>query len=90
MIVIIHVVIAVLSVVVATIGYSRPTNATLRMSYGLVVLTFGSGFFLVWNEPTQILRTCLSGIGYLAVVLAAIVLTRKKLAGEVEADQQNI
>lgn len=79
MIIVIHVVIALLSIVCATFGYIRPTNKNLQISYALVALTFASGFVLVYSEPAQILRTCLSGITYLAVVSAGILLTRRKL-----------
>lgn len=75
----IHIIIALLSITCATFGYIRPTNKNLKISYVLVALTFASGFFLVWSEPAQILRTCLSGITYLAVVSAGILLTRRKL-----------
>lgn len=79
MIVALHVVIALLSIVSATFGYVRPTSTNIKLSYTLVALTFASGFYLVWSEPTQMLRTCLSGIGYLAVVSAGIFLARRKL-----------
>lgn len=79
MIILIHVVIALLSIGCATFGYVRPTNKNLQLSYGLIVLTFASGFYLVWMEPAQMLRTCLSGITYLAIVTAAVFLTRRKM-----------
>ncbi len=63
----------------ATFGYIRPTNKNLRVSYVLIALTFMSGFYLVWSEPAAMLRTCLSGITYLAVVTAAVFLTRRKM-----------
>lgn len=80
MIISLHVLIALSSVVCATHGYIRPTNKNLYMSYALIAMTFISGFALVWTEPAQMLRTCLSGIAYLAVVTAGVVLTRRKMA----------
>lgn len=79
MIIAIHVAIALLSIISATVGYIKPTIANLRVSYLLVALTFASGFYLVWAEPAQILRTCLSGLGYLTVVSVGILLTRRKI-----------
>lgn len=80
MIIAIHVLIALLSIGCATLGYIRPSNNTLRASYTFITLTFASGFFLVVSEPTHILRTCLSGIAYLSVVTAVVLLTRRKMA----------
>lgn len=79
MIIAIHVVIALLSIACATLGYIRPANKNLQMNYALVALTFISGFYLVLSEPAQILHTCLSGLVYLAVVTVGILLARKKL-----------
>lgn len=73
----------------ATFGYARPTNTNLKMSYALIALTFASGFYLVWSEPAQMLRTCVSGIAYLTVVSAGVVLTRRKLAA-IEAQTENV
>ena len=80
MILAIHVIIALLSIGCATLGYLRPSNNNLRASYALIAMTFTSGFFLVWNEPAQMLHTCMSGIAYLTVVTAAVFLTRRKMA----------
>lgn len=80
MIIVIHVAIALLSIICATVGYIRPTTINLRISYALIALTFGSGFYLVLAEPAQMLRTCLSGITYLAIVSVGVLLTRRKLA----------
>lgn len=79
MIIGLHVAIALLGIVCTTYGYFKPSRMTLRASYALVVLTFVSGFYLVWSEPAKILHMCLSGLGYLAVVMTAIVATRRKL-----------
>jgi hypothetical protein len=80
MIVVLHVAIAVASILCATFGYIKPTNNNLRMSYLLIALTFTSGFFLVIAEPAHMVRTCLSGIIFLSVVTAGVMLTRRKMA----------
>ena len=79
MIVVVHVIIALLSMVWTTYGYVRPSRTSLRISYSLVALTFVSGFYLVWSEPAQMLRSCMTGLAYLGVVTIAIVATRRKL-----------
>jgi hypothetical protein len=80
MIILLHVIIALLSIVWASIGYLRPSKTNLRISYLFVALTFTSGFYLVLSEPAQMVRTCLSGITYLAIVSVGILLTRRKMA----------
>lgn len=88
MIITLHVLIALSGIACATYGYIRPTNKSLYASYGLIAMTFISGFILVLAEPAQMLRTCLSGIAYLAVVTAAVVLTRRKMSlAEMQAEQ---
>ncbi len=81
MIIIVHVIIAILSILWTTYGYIRPTRTNIRASYALVVLVFVSGFYMVWSEPAQMIRACMSGLAYLGVVLLGIMATRRKLVG---------
>lgn len=80
MIILTHVIIALLSMVSTSVGFVRPTQNNLRASYVLAALTFATGTFMVLTQSVQILHACLSGVAYLAVVIAGIVLTRRKLA----------
>jgi Trk-type K+ transport system membrane component len=79
MIIAVHVVIALLSILWTTYGYLRPTNSNIRASYVLVALVFVSGFYLVWSEPAQMIRACMSGLAYLGIVSLGILATRRKL-----------
>lgn len=72
-------IIAVLGIIWTTYGYMRPNRTNLRASYALVALTFVSGFYLVWNEPAQMIRACTTGLVYLGVVSIGIIATRRKL-----------
>lgn len=80
MIVLLHVLIALSSIVVAAYVYMRPSQKSLLVSYGLMVATTGSGFYLVVNAPAHMIEACLMGVAYLAVVSVATVATRVKLA----------
>jgi hypothetical protein len=80
MIIVLHVIIALASLVWVTIGYFRPTNTNLRLSYALIALTFLTGSYMVLMEPAQMLRACLSGVTYLAIASAGVLLTRRKIA----------
>lgn len=85
MIVLLHVVIAMLSIGMSSYAYVRPRVRTLRASYAFIGLTFLSGFYLIWTTPVSILRTCLSGIAYLTVVTTVTVLARRKLAAAAQS-----
>lgn len=80
MIIATHVLIALLSIGCATLGYIRPSNNILRASYALVAMTFTSGFILVWSAPAQMLQACVSGLVYVSVVTAVMFLARRRHA----------
>lgn len=80
MIILTHVIIALLSIVCTSVGFVRPTQNNLHASYVLAALTFATGTYMVLSESVGILHACLSGVAYLSVVMAGIVLTRRKLA----------
>jgi len=80
MIIIIHVIIALTSIIMAGVAYIRPGSAKLKTSYAFMALTLLSGLYLVWTTPGTMLRTCMSGVAYLAVVGAITMMARQKLA----------
>jgi hypothetical protein len=76
----IHIIIALLSIVLTTYAYIRPTHAVLRGGYAMVGLTLLSGFYLVWVTPSHMLQACTSGLLYVGVVSIGIIAARSKLA----------
>jgi hypothetical protein len=80
MIVILHVIIALASIAHITFAYTRPTRKQLYTSYGLVGLTFTSGFFLVVAAPSHMIEACTAGVVYLGVMTLGIIATNAKLA----------
>jgi hypothetical protein len=79
MFVLIHVAIALLSMVSATSALIRPTNAKLRASYRLVAATFISGTYLVVSTHSNLLSACIAGLTYLGGVSVALVAARHRL-----------
>lgn len=79
MIVILHVLIALASIVFVTAVYSKPTIKKLYTSYGLVVLTVLSGVYMTVSSPALMLRSCVAGIAYISVVSLVIVAMRAKV-----------
>jgi hypothetical protein len=75
-----HVIIALASVILTTFTYFAPSIVKLRLSYVLVTMTLTSGFFLVWSEPTHMVQSCVTGIAYIGVVSIGIVAARRRLA----------
>jgi hypothetical protein len=82
MIILLHIIIAVLSMGHATFVYIKPTTGRLRATYVLAALTMASGFYLVFAAPARIAETCVLGLVYLAVVSFGIAGAVHKLAVE--------
>jgi predicted ATPase len=77
---IIHIIIALLSLVFSAYVFFSPSKSKLRMSYGLVAMTLISGTYLVISTHSPILSACTSGLIYLSVVMTATIAAQRKLA----------
>ncbi len=66
--ILIHVIIAILSIGIASLAFFKPSIKKLATSYGLVVATVASGTYLLILNPSNMLHTCLSGLFYVTVV----------------------
>jgi hypothetical protein len=80
MIVILHVIVALASIAHITYAFTRPTRKQLNLSYGLVGMTFISGFFLVIASPSHMIEACTVGLVYLGIMTIGIIATNAKLA----------
>lgn len=80
-----HISIALSSMVFTTVLYISPSNIKLRTSYSLVALTLVTGTYLVVSTGTPLLKACITGLGYLAIVALGIALARRKLATQTAA-----
>lgn len=85
MIVLIHVLIALASVGLASFTFFKPTINRLAVSYGLIVATVGSGTFLILSGPSDMLRSCLSGLFYVTVVTIVTIATHMRVRRAAEA-----
>jgi hypothetical protein len=79
---ILHITIALLSLVMSTVLFARPSQTLLRVSYSLVGLTVASGTYVAWVTHARILETCLTGLLYLGAVSVGIFSARHRLATE--------
>ncbi|HEV7454095.1 MAG TPA: hypothetical protein VGO07_02445 [Candidatus Saccharimonadales bacterium] len=80
MIIVLHILIALTSLVQTTYVYFKPSSRQLRASYLLVALTMLSGFYLVATRPGSIAQACSAGLVYLLVVSFGIAGATHKLS----------
>lgn len=79
MLILIHVIIAFTSIIIATIGFAAPSLRKLAISYGFILATVASGTVLLVTTPSHIIESCLSGLGYLTIVSIATIATHVRL-----------
>lgn len=82
MIILLHILIAISSIVLTTITYLSPSKRKLTTSYISVGLTLLSGTYMVIATQTSLLRVCISGLAYTAVMLVALASVRAKLSNQ--------
>jgi len=79
MIILTHVLIAIISVIVATAVFIKPSVKKLAVSYFLMISTVASGTFLLITSPSNILKTCLVGLLYVTAVSAVTIATHMRM-----------
>jgi hypothetical protein len=80
MIVLLHVLIALSSMVYTTYLFFRPTKRNFHINYALVGLTFASGIYLVISSHAALVPACEAGLVYLGAVTAGMVAAQYRLA----------
>jgi hypothetical protein len=79
MIILIHVIIALTSIVIASLAFFKPTLKKLIVSYGFILGTVASGTYLLVTIPSHILQSCLTGLTYLTIVSIATIAAHVRL-----------
>jgi energy-converting hydrogenase Eha subunit C len=79
MIILIHVLIALSSIGIATFTFFKPTTKRLGLSYGFIVATVASGTYLIVAASGDILKSCLTGLFYLTVVSLVTIATHVRV-----------
>jgi len=80
--VMLHVIIALVSMGYATMLLVSPTKASFGAHYTLIALTVASGTYLLIASPAHMLETCTMGLLYLGFVAVATKFAYTKLAAE--------
>ena len=79
MIVLLHVIIAISSIALASFTFFKPSTKKLLVSYGFMIATVGSGTYLLLATGADMLKTCLSGLAYLTITLFITIATHYKM-----------
>lgn len=82
MIILLHIIIALTSIIYSGITMFSPAKYKLKISYVLIGATFLSGTYLIVTMPAHMVQSCLEGLVYLGAVTTATVFAHKKLAAE--------
>lgn len=80
MVLLIHILVALASLVYSAYVFFYPSKTKLQVSYGFVGLTILSGTILLISKPGHIIPACLMGLLYLGVSSLGIISARTKLA----------
>ena len=82
MLILIHVMLAIGALTLSVIANFKPSSNKLKVSYGLAVGTLASGVLLIVINHANVLRTCLTGIVFFAIVSLLNEFARRNLATE--------
>ena len=86
MVVFLHVVVALASIILATVTLFRPNNVRFAFTYGLTGTTLVSGIYLVWSDPARMLHACIAGVTYLTIVATMTLFARVRFANAGQKD----
>lgn len=73
-----HIIIASLSIIISSLAFIKPVKRLLMTGNIFIVATVASGTYLIFSNQVSILKTCLVGLAYLAVIITLTVLSRVK------------
>lgn len=79
MILLLHISVALASLLTAGLTFVSPSRSRIRVSQGLVAATIVSGTYLVISMNVNLLHVCLMGVVYLAVIGFGLVVASRKL-----------
>lgn len=77
-----HICIAVAGLAIAAAALVKLSESLIKTAYALTGGTIATGTLLVIVSQGNILKSCLSGLGYLAVILALVAAAKYRLAVE--------
>jgi hypothetical protein len=79
MMIMLHVAIALTSLVVSLMGIAITSRHLVRSSYTLIAATVATGSMLLIIEPTHILRVCVTGLAYVALATSLTYIAHRRV-----------
>lgn len=79
MLLLIHIIIALSSLLYVTVLCIKPAERAFFAAYALIVSTLASGTALVFSLQAPLLRSCMSGLLYLAAASFGVFIARQRL-----------
>lgn len=74
-----HIAIALTSLIISIIGVMRPSQQLVRSSYVLIAGTVASGVTLAVIDQKQLLHVCMSGFTYLLIASILTFIMRRRV-----------
>ena len=87
MLILLHVIIAITSLIATTVLAFFPSRRRMHMSYGLIIATLVSGTYLVISLHSPLLSSCVTGLVYLTVALSGVGVAHYRLAAAKATNQ---
>lgn len=84
MLLLLHILVAMLSLLFIGSGVLMPTKLRLKLSYILVGLTLLSGTVLTFSRLSHLASICVTGLVYIGVASIGLVIARKRLIAEAQ------
>lgn len=78
MVLLIHIIIAVISVIVAVILLARPSQVLVKTELGLIAGTLLSGIVLLF-QGASLLHLCVSGLLFTSLSVVAVVIAVRRM-----------
>ncbi len=79
-ILLIHITIAICSIILLTLSIVKPTKSKIYFGYGLITATLVSGTYLVMSTNSPIKSSCISGLTYVAIATVMTFVAQKRLS----------
>lgn len=76
--VMLHVIIALASIVLATYSLIKPTRRIIAIDWIVVAATAFSGVVLVAIEPARMLHVCVAGLVYITIISVLILVASER------------
>ncbi len=80
MFLLLHILLAIMSLVQASYLYARPSGNQFLLAGGLIGTTLGSGVWLLIMSPAHLAPACVSGVMYIAIIGTLLIAGQRKLA----------